>query len=90
MCKVCDITQINTIQKSKTQGRGRVTLVVRSRFLVSCHAKCFFYYHSYPFEPQTKKKSTFYKRISDYDDLDKMKVSCVLIVLRDLHEYLAI
>ena len=34
MCKVCGITQINTTQKSKTQGRGRVTLVVRSRFLV--------------------------------------------------------
>ena len=34
MCKVCGITQINTTQKSKTQERGRVTLVVRSRFLV--------------------------------------------------------
>ena len=26
------------------------------------------------FRRQAKKKSTFYKRISDYDDLDKMKV----------------
>ena len=33
-----------------------------------------YFFGYFLFRRQAKKKSTFYKRISDYDDLDKMKV----------------